>query len=600
VAERIDAPDDAGALRRAQARLDEAMAAYRAARDPGSSAHRASVAAALFERGNALHAAGRLEDAAVSYGDAVQLWPGHAAAHNNLGSVLDALGHPELALASYRRALGLADDATVGMNFARCVRKAAVARDDAELRTLVARALIVPWARPGELASIAGDLLCRLSEADRTREPLFAALLTSAPLAHDALERHVSALRRALLEGTLDDLPLACVIAQQGFINEYVWDEDEAETATVDRLAREAAQALERGVDVSATRIAVLAAYRPLHELNADDRLLEGAWPEALRAVIALQVDEPRRVDALRATVPALTPIRDAVSRRVQAQYEDNPYPRWIDLPRATPVPFAGWLAHQVAGAHVDLPDARPLEMLIAGCGTGQEAIELAERHPDARVTAIDLSRASLAYAAFKSRERGVTNVEHAQADLMELPALGRRYDVVSAGGVLHHLADPLAGWRALVECLRPGGVMHLGLYSAFARRDVDAARAFVATRADPPTHAGIRAARAALRADPRFTVVTSLRDFFATSECRDLLFHVQEQAFTLPRIARALDDLGLAFMGFVLEPAVLRRYREANAEDPAAADLARWDAFERADPATFLGMYQFWVRKPG
>lgn len=92
---------------------------------------------------------------------------------------------------------------------------------------------------------------------------------------------------------------------------------------------------------------------------------------------------------------------------------------------------------------------------------------------------------------------------------------------------------------------------------------------------------------------------MTALRDFGTTSECRDLLFHVQEHAFALPRIAAALEDLGLALLGFALEPAVLRGYRVDNPDDPAATDLTRWDAFERAHPGTFLGMYQFWVTKP-
>lgn len=263
------------------------------------------------------------------------------------------------------------------------------------------------------------------------------------------------ALRRALLEGALDDLDLACVIAQQCFVNEYVFDEDAAETIAVERLAEEIAQALARGAGASPSHVAVLAAYRSLHALQDASRLLERTWPAALGPVLALQIAEPRAADALRVGLAAATAIDDPVSRRVQAQYEDNPYPRWIDLPRGTPMPFRAWLARQVPGASVQLPDSQ-LEILVAGCGTGQEAIETAERHPDARVTAIDLSRASLAYAARKSRERGIANVVYAHADLLNVAALRRRWHVVSATGVLHHMADPLAGWRALVGCLAP------------------------------------------------------------------------------------------------------------------------------------------------
>ena len=42
---------------------------------------------------------------------------------------------------------------------------------------------------------------------------------------------------------------------------------------------------------------------------------------------------------------------------------------------------------------------------------------------------------------------------------------------------------------------------------------------------------------------------VTRLNDFFSASECRDLLFHVQEHQMTLPQIAAFIAQDGLAFM---------------------------------------------------
>ena len=54
------------------------------------------------------------------------------------------------------------------------------------------------------------------------------------------------------------------------------------------------------------------------------------------------------------------------------------------------------------------------LDVLIAGCGTGQHAIENAPRFPGARTLAIDLSLTSLAYALRKTRELGVPNLEYA------------------------------------------------------------------------------------------------------------------------------------------------------------------------------------------
>ena len=73
-----------------------------------------------------------------------------------------------------------------------------------------------------------------------------------------------------------------------------------------------------------------------------------------------------------------------------------------------------------------------------------------------------------------KAHELGLANIEHAQADILKLDSLDRRFDVIETAGVLHHLADPAAGWRLLLSLLRPNGLMFVGLYSALARRSSD------------------------------------------------------------------------------------------------------------------------------
>ena len=115
----------------------------------------------------------------------------------------------------------------------------------------------------------------------------------------------------------------------------------------------------------------------------------------------------------------------------------------------------------------------------------------------------------------------------------------------IEASGVLHHLADPMQGWSTLLRLLKPGGFMRLGLYSELARRDIAAAREFVAAGGYdatagrhpplPPEPAARRATRACARS-------SASPDFYSISACRDLLFHVQEHRLTLPQIARISD----------------------------------------------------------
>jgi hypothetical protein len=81
-------------------------------------------------------------------------------------------------------------------------------------------------------------------------------------------------------------------------------------------------------------------------------------------------------------------------------------------------------------------------------------------------------------------------------------------------------------------------------------------------------------------------------------SECRDLLFHVQEHCFTLPQLKDNLRELDLALIGFLLDGEIVERYAKQFPHDRPQTDLDNWHAFETANPETFTGMYQFWVQK--
>src|SRR4029453_18779933 len=140
---------------------------------------------------------------------------------------------------------------------------------------------------------------------------------------------------------------------------------------------------------------------------------------------------------------------------------------------------------------------------------------------------AVDLSRASLAYAAAGTRKLGLS-IEYAQADITRLGAVERRFDLIESVGVLHHMADPWAGWRVLLSLLRPGGFMRIALYSEIARWGVVAAREEIAQRGYGASAAEIRRFRGELmqRDDSAAQNVMRMIDFYSMSECRDFLFH--------------------------------------------------------------------------
>ena len=93
--------------------------------------------------------------------------------------------------------------------------------------------------------------------------------------------------------------------------------------------------------------------------------------------------------------------------------------------------------------------------------------------------------------------------------------------------------------------------------------------------------------------------VLAASTDFFTTSTCRDLLFHVQEQRVTLAAIGDFLRGYNLTLLGFSVDDDVLAAYQSRFSGDPGATNLDHWQAFESDNPDTFSGMYQFWVQKP-
>jgi SAM-dependent methyltransferase len=247
------------------------------------------------------------------------------------------------------------------------------------------------------------------------------------------------------------------------------------------------------------------------------------------------------------------------------------------------------------------MPTSSP-DILIAGCGTGLQAILAAQTYRDANILAVDISATSLAYAQRKAEEAGISNVEFAQADILKLGSLTRTFDVIESVGVLHHLGDPYLGWSTLLKLLRPGGLMKVGLYSEIARAFIVAAQDFAKRGGYQPDPEGIRRCRQdilRLAADNAAAAAANLPDFFTASMFRDLVMHVAEHRMTLPAIRQFLDANNLNFIGFDTDDRIRREFVRRFPEPEARKDLTAWHAFEQDNPETFIAMYNFWIQKP-
>lgn len=592
--------------------------------------------------GITLAAMERFNEAEGCYRRALGIKPNDVDALNQLALLQNAMGQPWLAVDSARQSLLARETVEAKSLFVESIRRLPAARLGEIPDSLLLRALVVPWSRPSDLVGVciplirndpdigecmrraesawprylpAPELFGRSSPAAIGRHPLFRALLTSTCIADLGMERFLTMARAAMLEtasanatpesGAEQDLEFHSILARHCFINEYVFCLAPGELAAAEKLRAAVTNALSSNGPISELSLAAVAAYFPLSTLPHAERLANAGWSDSMESLVRQQVREPTEEREERAGIAQHGDIENTVSLQVQSLYEENPYPRWVAVSRAV----RARRLDQLLGykfprqRFAEESNGAPTGILIAGCGTGQNSIETALCVQGANVLAIDLSLASLCYAKRKSRELGLSNIEYLQADLLTLKGLDRRFDMVESMGVLHHMADPWEGWRTLVSLVRPGGYMRLGFYSEAARRYVVRIREFIAQRGYGDTADDIRRCRQdllILNEAGNITRLLGSADFFSTSMCRDLLFHTQEHRMTLALIDNFLRENQLEFLGFELEPAVLVEYRRRFPEDPAATNLAQWQAFESEFPDTFIGMYQFSVRKAG
>ena len=452
-------------------------------------------------------------------------------------------------------------------------------------------------------ASGNGPGLARLLDAGTLQaamaRPLMLKLLKRTLVSGPEIEYILTQTRRHFLGKAYQKRPvspeenaLSLALAHQCFLNQYVYFTAPDERDLLDRF----------DVDPTPFALAVLACYAPLR-----------CPAEGLDSLTEQQIAQPAAERALAGKIERIGSIADATSRAVRSLYEETPYPRW-GTPYRAPIRETREIYRLKYGPATDftmLDRVRVPEILVAGCGTGFNLLVSVAGYADYRLTALDLSRNSLAHAARHVQELALDHIRLMQGDILQLGALPQSFDIVEAIGVLHHMADPMAGWRILADKVKPGGVMQIGLYSSLARIGIHKLRDYARTRGFPPTREGIIAFRREALAifrrpdHPDHELVaearlSSLHDFYSVSGCRDLLFHPQETSYAIPDLACMIGELGLRFLGFSLpSPAFLDAYRQRFPLDPAATDLGNWDRFEQENPSLFARMYIFSVQKP-
>ena len=317
----------------------------------------------------------------------------------------------------------------------------------------------------GEVKQSLETLISGLSEV-----PLLFKLMSVCPLLDLELEAIFTDIRSTLLlsiteiKSSPEVLRFHSALALQCFTNEYVYSQTDKETNALAILEAEVGETLSKGKQPRPELIICLATYKALHQYKWSNLLSSNS---NIEEVVTRQIFEPKQESLLKSDIPALQEITNKVSSKVKKQYEENPYPRWVNVGlRLKPTSFFK-ATKELELKLVDkrINDVEAPNILIAGCGTGQHSISTASRFKNAKVLAIDLSFSSLAYAKRKTEELGFKNIDYMQADILDLGKLNRKFNIIESAGVLHHMDDPIAGWRVLTDCLELGGLMKIGLF---------------------------------------------------------------------------------------------------------------------------------------
>ena len=427
--------------------------------------------------------------------------------------------------------------------------------------------------------------------------------LQNLPVLDIDLEKTLTGVRKYFLQDwqnadqwPKEALTFLCSLAVQCWYNDFVFFESAEEKTLLASLTENLKEVVATGGEkglAEACLFSLYSCYRPLYTIKTAGLKLplsKGILYE-MKALLKAQATNPETEAELMKTIPDFTEITDAVSQAVQAMYAQRPYPRWKSASKGALHPSVAELS-------------RGMNILIAGCGTGQEAALFGNSAPHARITAVDLSLPSIAYAKRMATELGYApKIDFMHGDLIDVGKIGREFDLVVSSGVLHHMKEPEKGWAAILETLKPGGRMSISLYSKIARdHTLGPASAYIQEKGYSSSDDDIRKFRRDVMEMPKGDPVrycTRASDFYMLSECNDLLFHIQEHRMTFPVLKEMTARLGLEMFHIYMPPASLKAWH-AKYPDAKGFDFDRLHEFEQENPDTFLEMYKMYFKRTG
>jgi SAM-dependent methyltransferase len=302
----------------------------------------------------------------------------------------------------------------------------------------------------------------------------------------------------------------------------------------------------------------------------------------------------------------------EPVSTAVERFYNTYPFPPEPLLDE--PPPGYNWRWYYPAAYAFctgQTPAQRTVRILDAGCGTGVSTEYLGHLNPEASVLGIDLSPGALAVAEERCQRSGAGNVHFQQLSIYDCDQILGQFDQINCVGVLHHMADPVRGLRALADKLAAGGILHIFVYGELGRWEISLMQRAIALLQGPERgdySDGVAIGRALFAHLPETNrLLRRERERWSMENHHDASFadmyvHPQEIDYNIETLFDLIDSSGLDFLGFS-NPQVWSLARLMGDSDllweraAQLGDRQRYRLVELLDPE--ISHYEFFLGRP-
>ena len=402
--------------------------------------------------------------------------------------------------------------------------------------------------------------------------------------------------------------PFLISLSKQSFLNEYCWFQSNDEDELINKLYKNIIEKIRNNTKVEIYEILIINSYKSLFDLkDINEYLLNNFINSEISHLIETQITNKRKEKELEKNIKKIGRIKNKTSLSVQKQYEENPYPKWENLSSILYNDYKKLVSDLIAPNKIIYEnkedDISIKKILIAGCGTGRQPIEHALMNPSLKIDALDISMASLSYGARKAKEMNIENIRWLHGDILEIQSHKGKYDAIECSGVIHHMNDPLEGFKILQNKLNRKGIMKLGLYSKISKQELEQSKKFLnSIKTKNKNIAFVREARNLIGSskNEELKLCMKYQDFYNTSEFRDLLLHEQEHFTSIPEIKKLIGDK-FNFLGFQLGENKKNRIIELHIKENTPLDFYSLDFFNDIEIRyndLFSNMYNFFIMK--